>query len=136
MAITHKKKAAARARAGRWANQTAYPPEQTFNNNSLEVSDCSPELKTQSDKPIILDLDSGSDLDCGYNGGINYWPDSDSDEDWSEDWTGDSNSEEGSLVEFDEDDLVEFNEDNLEELKAELKDLCTPLPYDQITEIK
>jgi hypothetical protein len=76
------------------------------------------------------------DSDCGYNGGINYWPDSDSDKGWSEDWTSDSNSEEGSLVEFDEDDLVEFNEDNLEGLEAELKDLCTPLPYDQITEIK
>jgi hypothetical protein len=45
MAKTHKKKAATRARAGRWANQTAYPPEQTFNDNGPEVFGCSPELK-------------------------------------------------------------------------------------------
>jgi hypothetical protein len=69
MTKAHKKMVAACAQASRWANNTAYPTEQTDEN--------APEISNNSEQREPIDLGSQSDSDCGYNGGVNCWPDSD-----------------------------------------------------------
>ena len=84
-------------------------------------------LVAQDHNTIPCDINSDPDLDCGYDGGVNYdWSDSDSE---YEDYT-DTDSE--SLEEMDGDEL----DDNLREWRAELDDLVAPTKYDQIMEQK
>ena len=133
MAKAHKKKAAARARTARWLNRAeAQDLEELVRDDVAAVTNPDPEWAPEIDivteehwDPIYID--SESDTDCDYNGGVNCWPDSDdeNDGDCSDNW---SDSEEGSLVEFDNDDLGE--------LRAELNDLGVALPNNHIMENK
>ena len=84
-------------------------------------------LVAQDHNTIPCDINSDPDLDCGYDGGVNYdWSDSDSE---YEDYT---NTDSESLEEIDGDEL----DDNLYEWRAELDDLVAPTKYDQIMEQK
>src|ERR1700720_2718634 len=133
MAKAHKKKAATHARTARWPNRAeAQDSEELICDDVAAVTNPDPEWAPENDivtaehwDPIYID--SESDTDCDYNGGVNCRPDSDdeNDRDCSDDW---SDSEEGSLVEFEDDDLGG--------LRAELNDLGVTLPYDHVMENK
>jgi hypothetical protein len=98
-----------------------------YNANS-EIPLSPPVVDTAVDEnwdPIVID--SESDTDCDYTGGVNYCLESDegSNEGYSDDWT---NSDDESLIEFDNEDF--------DLLVAEVEGLAVPLLYDQLLERK
>lgn len=123
MTRAHKKKAAARARAARWPSNGSPSPPNT------ELADISHNLSVFDDHSEELDetVDYDSSSDCDYDGGINWCLDSEgeNDGDCSDDWE-----------DSDDESLVEFNEDDLVEIKADIAELKEPSAYDQIMRTK
>jgi len=129
MARKYQREAAARARAGRAAARA------TAASNSPPVFDNLAGWDSETpgaDHTAPIFVDSGSESDCGYTGGVNcYWEDSDYEPDCpgTDSSQGQSDCDTESLSEFEGDDL----EINLEELRAELDLLEAPSKYAQIT---
>lgn len=113
MAYETRKNAAAHARAARLAklaSKTNHP--KTDSPDITEVARISPD---------IIIVDSDSDSDCGYDGGVNYqWSSSEYEPgyDSSDEWTSDAES----LAEFEGDEL----EANLQSLREEALALGGP----------
>jgi hypothetical protein len=126
MAKSHKKKAAARARASRWSKTesvdlTSVPDDVIEPPEELPAVDDTPQSLVNWDPIEIL---SESDTDCDYRGGVNCWSDSDDEGETGDDWSDSS----------DEESLVEFDGADLGELREELENLENPKPllYDWI----
>lgn len=115
--------------------------EQTSDQQSplAQLAICSNQLTQQSPMPSLegaacdtsnystIYVDSSSESDCGYTGGVEHWNSSDSDELWqssskSEDDWDDADAE-----------LEEYDKEILEGLKAELAELKTPMPFDELS---
>jgi hypothetical protein len=109
MGKANKKKAAARARAGR----------ATIRNNTNQARLPEPQFHLQPE-PEFITIDDESDGECGYTGGVNCVFSSDEEEG---SWSNDDNSEPEQLGEMEGEEL----ETNLQALKAAL-DLLEVLP--------
>ena len=98
--------AAACARAARWHPEPADTPEPSDNEQESLVA--------TPRSPILLCIDSDSDDDCGYTGGVNVCLDSELEED--RDGSDDEWSDTESLVELEGEEL----EANLQALRPKL----------------
>lgn len=115
-------KAAARATAAR------IQAHNSLSSKPLKNSDLSNSSPIKPTYPHPINVDSDSDSDCEYLGGINFYP---SDSDYvtdSEEESTDSGVE--SLLELEGDEL----EANLQELRAEFEDLHTK--YEHVMQMK
>ena len=90
MTKSDKKKAAARARAGKALKHSKHSKTQIL---------CAPEVQN-------IEIDSDNNLDCGYKGGVDcVWPEDSSDSEVESDNGWSDASVDDDLVEMDEDEL-------------------------------
>lgn len=118
MGRADKKKAAAHATAARI---------KAHNSTSTNLKNHNPSADTNI---LPITVDSDSDSDCQYLGGVNFYP---SDDDYTDSGEESTDTELESLAELEGDEL----EANLRELRAELEDLGTiHTKYDHIMQMK